>query len=136
MASDRVSYRMTAFAILTTLRSKMVRLAKWTDVNFQERTLTIPNANFKTKGRGDHTVFLSAAALQILNGMPRYPGIDLIFPSPRQNENFLMRQWGLSLPDCTNEVFKVAGRDGLIPCYLKGRGIGDCDTAWNFSCKF
>lgn len=34
-----------------------------------------------------------------------------------------MRQWELSLPDCTNEVFKVAERDGLIPCYLKRKGV-------------
>ena len=59
----------------------MVRLAKWTDVDFEARTLRIPNSNFKTKGRGDHTVYLSDEALSILTALPR--DSELIFPSPR-----------------------------------------------------
>lgn len=81
MTFSDVSYRMTAFSILTVLRSKMVRLAKWADVDFEARTLRIPNSNFKTKGRGDHTVYLSDEALSILTALPR--DSELIFPSPR-----------------------------------------------------
>lgn len=123
MASDRVSYRMTAFAILTTLRSKMVRLAKWSDVNFQERTLTIPNANFKTKGRGDHTVFLSAAALQILNGMPRYPGIDLIFPSPRQKRELSDAAMGVVFARLHERSLQSGGKGWIDPVLSKKEGV-------------
>ena len=61
-----VSYLMTAFSIVTVLRSKMVRLARWSDIDFEARTLTIPQEHIKTKKSGAHTVFLSRAALLIL----------------------------------------------------------------------
>lgn len=77
-----VSYLMTAFSIVTVLRSKMVRLARWSDIDFEARTLTIPQEHIKTKKSGAHTVFLSRAALLILKKTPRVDGIDFIFPSP------------------------------------------------------
>lgn len=63
---DAISARMTEFAILTTLRSKMVRYLKWSDVDFENKTVTIVESSIKTKGRGKHTVFLSNEALALL----------------------------------------------------------------------
>lgn len=82
--SNDVTYKMTAFSILTCLRSKMVRFIKWSDIDFKTRTLTIPEENLKTKNRGDHTVFLSDQTLTILNSMTMYPGVEWVFPSKRK----------------------------------------------------
>ena len=77
---DAISARMTEFAILTTLRSKMVRYLKWTDVDFDNKTVTIVESSIKTKGRGKHTVFLSDEALALLKSIP--PVNEWVFPSP------------------------------------------------------
>lgn len=77
------SYLLTAFSIVTVLRAKMARLARWSDVDLSKRILRIPEANFKTKGRGDHIVYLSSAAIKILNLLPRYSNDGYLFPSPR-----------------------------------------------------
>lgn len=81
------TYLMLTFSILTALRSKMVRLAKWADLDLEEKTLNIPNENFKTKGRGDHTVYLSPEALYILSLIPRNSN-TYIFTTPRSKDAF------------------------------------------------
>lgn len=77
------SYLLTAFSIVTVLRAKMARLARWSDVDLKKRILRVPEANFKTKGRGDHIVYLSSAAKKILNLLPKYSDTGYLFPSPR-----------------------------------------------------
>lgn len=82
LSAGKISQLMTAFSIVTVLRSKMVRFAKWSDIDFEAHTLTIPQEHIKTKKSGAHVVFLSSAALAILKMVPRVDGVDLIFPSP------------------------------------------------------
>lgn len=55
------------FSILTATRSKAVRLMKWSEINFKERTWTIPLENDKIKKENaNRTIYLSRAAMQIL----------------------------------------------------------------------
>ena len=122
MAVPHVTYRITAFAILTALRSKMVRCAKWSDVDFIERTLTIPNANFKTKGRGDHTVFLSDEAIELLRSMPRLPGVDLIFPSPRYNRTLSDAAMGQVFKRLHDKNVREGGSGWIDPVKSKKKG--------------
>lgn len=82
LEAGKISQLITAFSMVTVLRSKIVRLVKWSDIAFKVRTLTVPQENIKTKKSGAHTVFLSETALQILKLVPRTEGLDLIFPSP------------------------------------------------------
>ncbi len=84
LESKDITYLLTAFSIVTALRSKMARYARWSDVDLNAKTLTIPEENLKTKNRGAHTVFLSDAAISILKRLPRYKHVDLLFPSPRR----------------------------------------------------
>lgn len=83
MSKKTSSYLLTAFSVVTVLRAKMARLARWSDVDLEKRILRIPEANFKTKGRGDHIVYLSSAAIKILTLLPRYSTAGYLFPSPR-----------------------------------------------------
>lgn len=78
---DTIAARMTEFAILTTLRSKMVRYLKWDDIDWDNKLATIYESSIKTKGRGKHTVFLSKEAIALLETLPRFN--EWVFPSPR-----------------------------------------------------
>lgn len=57
---------MLAFSILTVFRSKMVRLAKWDDLDLRNKVLRIHEESIKTKERGDHYVYLSATVIKLL----------------------------------------------------------------------
>lgn len=86
IASNDISYRAVAFSILCCLRSKMVRNARWEDVDFKKKTLTVPETNLKTKGRGEHTVYLSKQALDILKDLRVMTDCPWIFPSVRKSK--------------------------------------------------
>ena len=76
-----ISARMTEFAILTALRSKMVRYIRWEDVDLKNSLVTISERSNKVKGRGEFTVFLSTQAKRILESLPRIN--DWVFCSSR-----------------------------------------------------
>lgn len=77
---NHISARLTEFAILTALRSKMARYLKWDDVDWDNKLITIDENSIKTKGRGKHTLFLSKEAVALLKNLPRIN--EWIFPSP------------------------------------------------------
>lgn len=64
-----------AFAILTAARSGEVRLAKWTEIDFDNCVWTVPADRMKTKEA--HRVPLSTGALHLLADVPRTD--DLVF---------------------------------------------------------
>ena len=67
---DPYKNRLTEFAILTTLRSKMVRYIRWEDVDLKRGIVTIPETSNKVKGRGEFTVYLSKQAKALLESLP------------------------------------------------------------------
>lgn len=66
------------FAILTAARSGEVRGAQWSEIDLKVRVWTVPAARMKA-GR-EHRVPLSDAAVQLLQGLPRIEGTDVVFP--------------------------------------------------------
>lgn len=64
--------------LLTGLRKRELLHARWQHVDFDRRTLRLP----ETKGGKPRHVPFSQAALEILEGLPRIPGNPHIFPSP------------------------------------------------------
>lgn len=113
---------MTAFSIVTVLRSKMVRLAKWSDVDFTAKTLTIPQENIKTKKSGSHTVFLSETAIRILRMVPRIKGINLIFPSPLRLQPLSDAAMGKVFKDMHEKRFAEDGIGWIDPILSKKLG--------------
>lgn len=73
--------RALEFAILTATRSGEVRGATWREIELSAATWTIPGERMKT-GK-EHRVPLSDAALELLRGLPRIKGADLVFAAPR-----------------------------------------------------
>jgi integrase len=70
--------RALELAILTATRSGEVRGARWSEIDLQAGVWTLPPA--RTKASREHRVPLSAAALALLEALPRFEDVDLVFP--------------------------------------------------------
>ena len=70
------------YVVLTACRTIEVRGARWSEIDLEERTWTIPATRMKT--RREHKVPLSPATLDVLHGVERLRRGDdaLVFPSP------------------------------------------------------
>ncbi|MGY4802847.1 tyrosine-type recombinase/integrase [Teichococcus aerofrigidensis] len=79
---EGVAVHALVFAILTAARTGEVRLARWQEIDWQERVWLVPAERMKAKRR--HRVPLSPAALAVLEAVrPLGRGkTSLIFPSP------------------------------------------------------
>jgi integrase len=80
--------RTLEFTILCAARSGEVLAATWDEVDFRNKTWTIPGAKMKS-GR-EHVVPLSARTLEILRTMPRTG--ERIFPTHRQSVLVFLRE--------------------------------------------
>ncbi|MBC7160154.1 MAG: tyrosine-type recombinase/integrase, partial [Porphyrobacter sp.] len=76
--------RALEFLILTAARSGEVRLADWSEIDFERALWTIPEERMKA-GR-EHTVPLSRAALAILSAIPKAERTGLIFPGSKPDK--------------------------------------------------
>jgi len=78
---EGVGARALEFAILTAARSGEVRGAKWSEIDLEARTWTVPAERIKA-GRA-HTVPLADDAVTLLEALPRMEGSDLLFTAAR-----------------------------------------------------
>lgn len=97
---DAMSARALELVILTACRSGDVRLAPWSEFDLEKAVWTIP-ATRQLKSRRPHRVPLSAQAIALLNGLPRF-NTSLIFPGNRDAKplsdmafNMLLRRMGV-----------------------------------------
>jgi integrase len=72
------SARALEFALLTASRTGAVRAATWGTVDLKAAVWTCPGEVMKS-GR-EHRVPLSPAAVSLLEALPRFDGVELIFP--------------------------------------------------------
>lgn len=78
---EGISARALEFAVLTACRSGEVRGATWSEIDLENAVWEIPVERMKAKRA--HRVPLSAAALELLNALPRIAGSDLVFSSSK-----------------------------------------------------
>lgn len=79
---DSMSARACEFAILTAARSQAVRLAEWTEIDFEKGTWRIPLEHDKIKSPNrDRTIFLSAQAIELLKSLIHFSESPYIFHS-------------------------------------------------------
>ena len=71
------------FLILTAGRTNEVLLAKWAEIDLASAVWTIPAE--RMKGRREHRVPLSDAALALVTNLPRVRGNPNLFPGSRQD---------------------------------------------------
>ena len=73
------------FLVLTAARSGEARLARWSEIDWQERSWTIPAE--RMKAAREHTVSLSARALDVLRAAwEMSAGHELVFPAPKRDK--------------------------------------------------
>jgi len=77
---EGMAARALEFAILCASRSGEVRGALWSEIDLRNKVWTVPAA--RTKAHKEHRVPLSARAVELLRGLPRDAGTDLVFPAP------------------------------------------------------
>lgn len=75
--------RALEFLALTATRSGDVRGMTWAEVDLDKGVWTIPAHRLKIKSKGDHSVPLPVAAMELLAALPRMAGADLVFPAMR-----------------------------------------------------
>ncbi len=78
---EGIGARALEFAILTAVRSVEVRGATWGEIDLVGKLWSIPASRMKMKR--PHRIPLSDAAIDLLKGMPRMEGTDLVFPGLR-----------------------------------------------------
>lgn len=111
---DAVSARALEFAILTAARSGEVLGAKWAEIDLQGCTWTIPAK--RMKGRVEHVVPLSGAALALLELMQQVQTSEYVFPGYRRgaslsNGAFPALFKRMKVNDVTAHGFRSAFRD-------------------------
>ena len=80
-AKPGLGARALEFAILNASRSGEVRGARWSEIDLEAATWTVPAERMKA-GK-IHRIPLSRAAVKLLKALPRVEGTDLVFPSSR-----------------------------------------------------
>jgi integrase len=79
--SEGTSPRGLEFTILTGARTTEVRLARWSEIDLESRTWTLPPERMKMDRQ--HRVALSEAACALLRALPREEGCDFVFPGAK-----------------------------------------------------
>jgi integrase len=80
-AAAGMGARALEFAILTAGRSGEVRGATWTEIDLEAGTWSLSAARMKSDRA--HRVPLSARAVELLQALPRFEGVDLVFPGTK-----------------------------------------------------
>lgn len=75
---DGMGARALEFAILTAARSGEVRGALWSEFDLAEKVWTVPAD--RMKGKVEHRVPLSKQAIELLEALPRFEKVDVVFP--------------------------------------------------------
>jgi integrase len=79
-AAEGTAPRCLELLILTAARTSEALECRWSEIDSENRTWTVPVARMKRKDEGDHVVFLSDRAVEILEGQ-RGKHETYVFPS-------------------------------------------------------
>lgn len=85
MLNDRegTGSRALQFLAMTATRSGDVRGMTWDEVDLEKGIWTIPAERLKVKNKGEHSVPLPTAALELLKSLPKIEGVNWVFPAIR-----------------------------------------------------
>ena len=78
--NQSISAKALEFLILTAVRSGSVRLAEWSEIDFEKNIWIIPAEH--TKARQEHRVPLQSQAIKLLESLPKMAGTQIVFTSP------------------------------------------------------
>lgn len=119
---EGMSARALEFLALTALPSGPIRGTRWSEIDFKTAMWIIPAQRMKSKR--ELRVPLSPAAINLLRGLPKVAGSDLVFPAPRGEElgdmslSAVMRRMQVAEQARLNEADRKAGKE--VPAGLRG----------------
>ena len=116
-AKNAIGAKALEFLILTGVRSRSVREANWSEIDFERNIWIIPAEH--TKANREHRVPLVKQSLSLLGSLPRLAGGSKIFPNSSDGAlsdstlSKLMREMLVSLPGCSGvpHGFRSSFRD-------------------------
>lgn len=125
-----LSYQAIKLTILTACRTSEVLGARWSEIDREARTWIIPTERMKA-GR-EHRVPLSAAALALLDELPRLGDSPFLFPGqragkPLSNMAMLMGLRRMGRGNLTMHGFRSTFRDWAAECTHHPREV--CELA-------
>jgi integrase len=129
-AAEGMGARALEFATLTAARSGEVRGATWSEIDLERAVWTIPGERMKAGKQ--HIVPLSAPAVKLLGDLPRFEGIDYVFPSPRgkmlsdMTLTAVLRRKGV---DATTHGMRSAFRDWCAEATSYSREVAEMALA-------
>jgi len=82
---EGVAARALEFITLTGVRCQEALRAKWSEVDIEAKTWTVPAERLKVKNKRPHVVPLSSRALQIINDQVKIGDSDLIFHGSKKD---------------------------------------------------
>jgi integrase len=71
--------------ILTGTRNMEARAARWSEFDLENRTWTVPLE--RSKNKVEQRIYLTNATLAIVEQVPRFPDVDLLFPASGNMKN-------------------------------------------------
>jgi integrase len=78
--NQSTSARALEFLIMTAVRSGSVRMAEWSEIDYERELWIIPPEHTKTKQ--EHRVPLPPQAITLLKALPKMADVNVIFPNP------------------------------------------------------
>lgn len=91
--------------LYTGARKREILDAKWDEIDFARRILTVPAA--RSKSRKTHHIALSDVAVELLQSLPRHEGVPWVFVSPKTGRP------PVSIFNAWNSIRKRAGMPEL-----------------------
>ncbi|MFK3975878.1 tyrosine-type recombinase/integrase [Shewanella vesiculosa] len=82
-----------AMLFLTGCRASEMRYRTWSDINYEQRTITIE----KTKNGTQHVLYLTGMMLTILANIPRVAGNNYIFAGTKPNRPISEGRWAFDI---------------------------------------
>lgn len=81
---DGIGARCLEFVILTACRSGEARGAAWSEIDLATRVWTLPAS--RTKAGREHRVPLNDRAVELLQALPKFEGVDLVFVGTKNKQ--------------------------------------------------
>lgn len=122
---DTIPSKAIAVTILTALRMDNVRLARWSQIDWDTKTLTIPRSQMKINFGGNipHIVPLPDAVIDILRSVPRFLSEDdYIFLNPTSRKPFCNDYWKPTVTSLHKAQLAIDGVGWVDPNELDKEG--------------
>lgn len=122
---DTIPSKVIAVTIFTALRRDNVRLARWSQIDWEAKTLSIPRSEMKINFGGNvpHIVPLSDPVIDILKTVPRFLTTDdYIFPNPATGKPYKQGYWRDSVKLLHKQQLAIDGVGWVDPNELDRDG--------------